>query len=347
MHHRNGGKESIPLHDLRFINVILFTTGRRRHEPIVWRPRENAADRDRNAVDRDRDQRSHRGPSPLRVRGIKLGLDSLFPCGVPHGRFGSPCSSYTKRLCAHLPPHAAAAAAKAGIPPEARVRQRWSVKRRRCFLFPYTAQGQACYVGLLDRISACVPHWGGFLTRFIAKRGVEDQFEREIICQNTESRNTDLACLPCRNPLFAELRKAGQSLLGVEQQQLQKRQQQQQQQQKQRSPSEDGDMEAGEIPEGADDDDDDENDGRGRTAVAGSGSGHKRRLSPSGSDEDSQQRRATGGPRRTPPMRSAPPQSILDRVIEDVQSMKQMQYEMDVDPDAPAAYKSSPSVSGV
>ena len=149
--------------------------------------------------------------------------------------------------------------------------------------------------------------------------------------------------------MFAELRKAGQSLLGVDQQQQQRRQQQQQQ----RSPSEEDDIEAGEIPEGGanDDHDYDRRAGYDGAVNGGGSSGHKRRLSPSGSDEGSQQRRS-GGLRRTPPTRVAQqqqqPQSILDRVIEDVQSMKQLQSEIEeVDPDAPAAYKSSPSASGV
>ena len=43
---------------------------------------------------------------------------------------------------------------------------------------------------------------------------------------------------------------------------------------------------------------------------------------------------------------SLPPQSMLSRVIDDVAGLKQLQAEMDYDSDAPAAHKSSPSVSG-
>ncbi|GAX80600.1 hypothetical protein CEUSTIGMA_g8035.t1 [Chlamydomonas eustigma] len=137
------------------------------------------------------------------------------------------------------------------------------------------------------------------------------------------------------NFLVAELRKAGQSLLSGRPQPQAKRTPPRTAPSASRSPEDDDDgMEAGEIPA-----DEDEDGSLQDSEAPGSESERKRRMS----------LQEVGGPASKAPRRSTVqdgPKTMLNRVFEDVASFKQQLAEMDVDPEAPALIKSSPSASG-
>jgi hypothetical protein len=106
-------------------------------------------------------------------------------------------------------------------------------------------------------------------------------------------------------------------------------------------------MEAGELPASG-------GDGEDNGAAGASEQGQRKRkhapivwsLDEEGEVPDEEPRESRGPPNKRPASVPASGGSIFDRVAQEAAEFKQRQEELGYDPDAPAAMKASPSVSG-